>query len=274
MKPSPLRYERPASVAEAAALLAEHGWDAKALAGGQSLVPLLNLRLAAPAVVVDLNRVAGPGRASPRRTASSASARSCASARWSGTRRSSAAACWPRRCRSSGTSRPATAAPSAARSPTPTRPPSCRCACSPSAGRPSSRARAGGARSRPRDLFVTHLTSSLEPDEVLVEVRLPLDRAGHRRRLPGGRGAPRRLRLRARRLHARGRGRRGARGVAGGGRRVRPARRPARRGGGAGRRRPRRRAPRSRGRGGAGGRRSRATGCTRRRPTAATWSAC
>ena len=57
MKPSPLRLARPRSLEEALALLAEHGDDAKVIAGGQSLVPLLNFRLAAPAVLVDLNRV-------------------------------------------------------------------------------------------------------------------------------------------------------------------------------------------------------------------------
>jgi CO/xanthine dehydrogenase FAD-binding subunit len=45
-------------VSEALALLAEHGWDAKVLAGGQSLVPMMNFRLAQPAVIVDLNNVA------------------------------------------------------------------------------------------------------------------------------------------------------------------------------------------------------------------------
>ncbi len=57
MKPSPLRLERPRSLEEALALLAEHGEDAKPIAGGQSLVPMLNFRLAAPAVLVDLNQV-------------------------------------------------------------------------------------------------------------------------------------------------------------------------------------------------------------------------
>jgi CO/xanthine dehydrogenase FAD-binding subunit len=59
MKPVAFRYERPETVAEALALLAEHGPDAKVLAGGQSLVPALNMRLVRPAVVVDVNRVAG-----------------------------------------------------------------------------------------------------------------------------------------------------------------------------------------------------------------------
>jgi carbon-monoxide dehydrogenase medium subunit len=52
-------YARPASVAEAIALLAEHREEARVLAGGQSLVPMLNLRVAAPRVLVDINRIAG-----------------------------------------------------------------------------------------------------------------------------------------------------------------------------------------------------------------------
>ena len=59
MKPSRFEYEAPASLKEAVALLEEHGPDAKPLAGGQSLVPLMNLRLAAPRVLVDLTRIPG-----------------------------------------------------------------------------------------------------------------------------------------------------------------------------------------------------------------------
>ncbi|MGA0597677.1 FAD binding domain-containing protein [Enterovirga sp. CN4-39] len=59
MKPAPFRYCAPASVGEAVALKAEHGSDAVFLAGGQSLVPMLNLRLVRPALVIDLNRIAG-----------------------------------------------------------------------------------------------------------------------------------------------------------------------------------------------------------------------
>ncbi|HEU0301631.1 MAG TPA: xanthine dehydrogenase family protein subunit M [Longimicrobium sp.] len=58
MKPAPFEYHRPDSVDEALALLAEHGYDAKLLAGGQSLVPAMNFRLAQPAVLIDLNQVA------------------------------------------------------------------------------------------------------------------------------------------------------------------------------------------------------------------------
>ena len=57
MKPPPFAYFAPTSVQEAALLLAEHGEDAKLLAGGQSLIPLLSLRLARPAVLIDLNGV-------------------------------------------------------------------------------------------------------------------------------------------------------------------------------------------------------------------------
>ncbi len=57
MKPVAFRYERPDSVEEAVALLAEHGDEAKVLAGGQSLVPMLNMRLARPSVLVDVNRL-------------------------------------------------------------------------------------------------------------------------------------------------------------------------------------------------------------------------
>jgi aerobic carbon-monoxide dehydrogenase medium subunit len=57
MKPPPFAYIDPRSVADAVALLAQHGVDAKVLAGGQSLVPLLNLRLVRPVLLVDVNRI-------------------------------------------------------------------------------------------------------------------------------------------------------------------------------------------------------------------------
>lgn len=57
MKPAPFVYHRPDTLEEALQLLDEHGADAKPLAGGQSLVPAMNFRLAQPAVLVDLNRI-------------------------------------------------------------------------------------------------------------------------------------------------------------------------------------------------------------------------
>ncbi|MBP2705684.1 FAD binding domain-containing protein [Microbispora sp. RL4-1S] len=59
MKPPPFAYHGPATLGEALGVLAEVGPDGKVLAGGQSLIPLLNMRLAAPAHLVDINRVAG-----------------------------------------------------------------------------------------------------------------------------------------------------------------------------------------------------------------------
>ena len=58
MKPAPFRYHAPESLENAVALLAEHGDEAKPLAGGQSLVPMLSLRLASFEHLVDLNGVA------------------------------------------------------------------------------------------------------------------------------------------------------------------------------------------------------------------------
>ncbi len=58
MKPPPFEYVAPTVVGEALGALARAGTDGKVLAGGQSLVPILNMRLAAPRVLVDINRIA------------------------------------------------------------------------------------------------------------------------------------------------------------------------------------------------------------------------
>ncbi|HET7717731.1 MAG TPA: xanthine dehydrogenase family protein subunit M [Bauldia sp.] len=57
MKPAAFEYFAPRSVEEATALLAQHGSDGRVLAGGQSLVPAMNFRLARPAVLVDINGI-------------------------------------------------------------------------------------------------------------------------------------------------------------------------------------------------------------------------
>jgi CO/xanthine dehydrogenase FAD-binding subunit len=57
MKPPPFRYQCPESLEAALALRQEHGDEARPLAGGQSLVPMLNMRLARPEVLLDLNRI-------------------------------------------------------------------------------------------------------------------------------------------------------------------------------------------------------------------------
>ena len=65
MKPAKFEYFAPSSLAEALELLGEHGDDAKVLAGGQSLMPMLNMRLAQPKVVIDINRIPGLDYISP-----------------------------------------------------------------------------------------------------------------------------------------------------------------------------------------------------------------
>lgn len=57
MKPASFDYRAPADLGEVLELLAEHGDDAKLLAGGQSLVPAMNFRLARPALLIDINGV-------------------------------------------------------------------------------------------------------------------------------------------------------------------------------------------------------------------------
>lgn len=57
MKAADFTYARPDSVGEAVALLAAHPGEARVLAGGQSLLPMMNLRLARPRLLVDINRI-------------------------------------------------------------------------------------------------------------------------------------------------------------------------------------------------------------------------
>jgi carbon-monoxide dehydrogenase medium subunit len=57
MKPAPFEYFAPTTIDETLARLSEYGYEAKALAGGQSLIPMMNFRLAQPSVIVDINMV-------------------------------------------------------------------------------------------------------------------------------------------------------------------------------------------------------------------------
>jgi aerobic carbon-monoxide dehydrogenase medium subunit len=59
VKPAKFEYHAPASVGEALEILERYQGEARVLAGGQSLVPMMNFRLATPAAIVDLNRIAG-----------------------------------------------------------------------------------------------------------------------------------------------------------------------------------------------------------------------
>jgi CO/xanthine dehydrogenase FAD-binding subunit len=66
MKPAPFDYVAPSELSEALDLLAQHGDAAKVLAGGQSLMPMLNMRLATPQVMIDINRIAALQHITPQ----------------------------------------------------------------------------------------------------------------------------------------------------------------------------------------------------------------
>ena len=74
MKPAPFDYVRAETLAEAHDVLAAEGGDAAVIAGGQTLVPLLSMRMARPKVVLDIMHVAELGGIARRRTTRSASA--------------------------------------------------------------------------------------------------------------------------------------------------------------------------------------------------------
>jgi len=80
------RIRRAASLDEACSLLARHGDDAKLIAGGQSLVPMMAMRLVRPAFLVDINEIAAL-RFVRRRGTPRVPARARASASWSATTR-------------------------------------------------------------------------------------------------------------------------------------------------------------------------------------------
>ena len=171
MKPPPFEYHLAESVDEAVALLAEHGDEAKVLAGGQSLIPLLSLRLARPAHLIDINRLAelasitdGDGLEIGAMVRQRQAERSDVVR----PRRR----CWPRPWGSSATPPSATGARSAAASPTPTLPPSCRRCCVALDGEVVARSARGSAPSPPT-LFEGFLTTALAPDELLTAVRVP-----------------------------------------------------------------------------------------------------
>jgi aerobic carbon-monoxide dehydrogenase medium subunit len=181
MKPVAFEYHAPSSVDEALALLTRYGGEAKVLAGGQSLVPLLNFRLARPAAIVDINRI--PSLAGIRdvdgHVAFGAMTRQRAiefsplvarrlpllteATRWVGH--------LPIRSRGTIGGSLAHADPSAEY-------PAVLTALD---GEVSVRGARGERVVRAADLFETYLTTTLAPDEILVEVRLPAmpEGAGH-----------------------------------------------------------------------------------------------
>ena len=123
MKPAPFGYADPRSVEEALDVLVAEGEGAKVLAGGQSLLPLLSMRLAAPTALVDINRIPGLDRIDATHRTASGSAPSCGTRRcWPRPRPPACSRCWAGRPRMSPTQRSATGGRRSAPSRTPTRP--------------------------------------------------------------------------------------------------------------------------------------------------------
>ena len=122
MIPATFDYVRPASVDEAVTALAEGGEDAKILAGGQSLIPVLRLRLAAPSTLVDLGGIAELRGSATTATRIVIGAMTTHYDVLGDDLVQEHARCSPRPRRRWPTPRCATAAPSAARWRTPTRP--------------------------------------------------------------------------------------------------------------------------------------------------------
>lgn len=181
MKPAPFLHAAPESLDGALELLEQHGSEAKALAGGQSLMPLLNMRFAQPAVLVDLNRLPELG----------AIAQAAASIEVGATVRQSefgasalvrdhlpAAAATVPYIGHFVTRNRGTVGGSLAHADARAELPLALLALGGSV-RVTSRSR--GARDVAADeLFVTHFTTTLEPDELLVSSSWPLPAAGWR----------------------------------------------------------------------------------------------
>ena len=171
MKPAPFEYHDPRSIDEAVALLARHGADAKVLAGGQSLIPLLAFRLARPAVIVDINRIPGLDyvRNEHDGLAIGALARQRQLERWALDRspflRTALRHVGHAAIRTRGT----IAGSIAHADPAAELPALLLCLDGSVMARSSS-----GQREIPaRELFVSHLTTAVRADELITEVRLP-----------------------------------------------------------------------------------------------------
>jgi CO/xanthine dehydrogenase FAD-binding subunit len=178
VKPAPFEYDDPATTEEAVALLADRGDEAKVLAGGQSLVPLLNFRLARPDRLVDVNRVSeldylridGDVLRIGALTRHSALERSADVAARAPLLTDAVRLVGHVQIRNRGT-----VGGSAAHAD-----PAAELPVAFAALGASFRARStAGERTIPvDDFFVTHLTTALQPDELLTEIEVPLPPAG------------------------------------------------------------------------------------------------
>lgn len=173
MKPAPFAYDAPRGLGEALELLARYGEEAKVLAGGQSLVPLLNFRLARPARLVDVNGIEELAYVRRREGALYLGALTRAVAL---ERSPLVAGAWPLlreavllaghlQIRTRGTVGGSVAhADPAAELPA---------ALTALDARFHVRSSRGSRVLVPAELFLTHLTTTLEPDELLTEIEVP-----------------------------------------------------------------------------------------------------
>ena len=171
MKPAPFAYHAPRALDETLGLLARHGDEAKILAGGQSLVPLLNFRLARPAVVVDINRMSGLDeiREEDGQIAVGALVRQHRLEVWA-RQQFPLLADALRYVGHLGIRTRGTVAGSLAHADPAAELPALLVCLE---GSVVVRSPAGHREVRARELFVSHLTTSLRPDELITEVRLP-----------------------------------------------------------------------------------------------------
>jgi carbon-monoxide dehydrogenase medium subunit len=169
VKPAPFRYVAAETVEEVVAALGEHGDEAMILAGGQSLVPLMNMRLAVPGVLVDVNRVA-----ELRGISANGSLEVGAGTRQAVLERSADA---PQLAREAlrhvafpGVRARGTVGGSIAHADPAAELPAVLLALG---GEVVARGPGGQRTIAADDLFVTYFTTALQPDEVLTHVRLP-----------------------------------------------------------------------------------------------------
>jgi carbon-monoxide dehydrogenase medium subunit len=180
MKPAAFRYFAPRTLDEALDLLAEHGEEGKILAGGQSLVPAMNFRLARPASLIDINRIGALDYAREEGGALRIGALARHARFETPVVGGALAAFLPRVARHIA-HLPIRVRGTFAGSIAHADPASEWCLVAATLDAELVIASRRGARTlRPTDYFVAALTTALEPDELLTEIRLPLLDAGWR----------------------------------------------------------------------------------------------
>jgi carbon-monoxide dehydrogenase medium subunit len=176
MKPPPFDYVDPRGIDGVIEHLRQHGDDAKVLAGGQSLMPMLNMRLARPSVVVDINRVAGLDRVAEENGSIRLGAlvRQRTFERWAAKRAPLIAAALRLVGHAAIRNRGTVAGSLSHADPAAELPALFLCLDGVAVARSYGRVR----EVRAADLFVGPLTTSLRSDEFLTETRWPLPAAG------------------------------------------------------------------------------------------------